>query len=83
MLDVSRSSFFQYRRGNLMSTPSMTSTSSDVPAQVWETLNSELQGCVIRLLIQLTVALLIAQTDPSAKKEDCNAHPPESSKNPD
>jgi hypothetical protein len=66
-----------------MSIPSTTSASSTVPTQIWEALNSDLQERVIRLLIQLTVDLLVAQTDSSAKKEDCHAQSSKPSENPD
>lgn len=65
-----------------MSIPSLTSAPYDAPAQIWEALNSELQQRVIRLLIQLTVDLLLAQTESSAKKEDSHAQSSEPSENP-
>ena len=66
-----------------MSIPSATSASSEMHAQIWEALNSELRQRVIRLLIQLTLDLLIAQNQSPAKEEDCHARSTEPSENPD
>ena len=66
-----------------MSITSATSASSDMHAQIWEALNSELRQRVIRLLIQLTVDLLIAQNQSSAIEEDCHSQSTEPSENPD
>lgn len=66
-----------------MSIPSATSASSDMHAQVWEALNSELRQRVIRLLIQLTVDLLIAQNQTPPNEEDRYAQSTKPSENPD
>jgi hypothetical protein len=53
-----------------MSVSTAPSAKSVSPAQIWATLNADLQGRVIRFLAQLAFNLLTAQTEPPINKEN-------------